>query len=85
MRGGGEQRNASAEDRGELKPSASQLAEGGLGWRRSLLREELQRAIGGGELTNGVAAPLGEAGRRGGLVVDVDAAVGTLDRRRAGR
>lgn len=59
--------------------------DGGLRWCRSLLREELQRAVGGGDLTHGVAAPLGEPGRRRGLVVDVDAAVRTLDRRRAGR
>lgn len=51
----------------------------------SLLWEELQRAVGGGDLTHGVAAPLREPGWRGRLVVDVDAAVRTLDRRRAGR
>lgn len=52
---------------------------------RSLLGEELQRAVGGGDLAHGVAAALREPSRRGGLVVDVDAAVRALDGRRAGR
>ncbi len=51
----------------------------------SLFREELQRAVGGGDLAHGVAASLRETGRRGGLVVDVDTVVWPLDGRRAGR
>lgn len=51
---------------------------------RSLFREELQRAVGGGDLAHGVTAPLVER-RRGRLVVDVDAGVRSLDGRRAGR
>lgn len=51
--------------------------------RGSLFREELQRAVGGGDLTHGVAAALSQSrGRR--LVVDVDAVVRPLDGRRAG-
>lgn len=50
----------------------------------SLFGEELQRAVGGGDLTHGVAASLRETSRRRRLVVDVDAVVRPLDRRRAG-
>lgn len=50
----------------------------------SLFREELKRAVGGGDLTHGVAASLREASRRRRLVVDIDAVVWPLDGRRAG-
>lgn len=77
-----------------LRAAISERATGGAVQRRqqqqqwqqvhSLFGEELQRAVGGGDLTHGVAAALGE-GRRRRLVVDVDAAVRPLDRRGAGR
>jgi len=51
----------------------------------SLFGEELQRAVGGGDLTHGVAASLRETSGGGRLVVDVDAVVRPLDGRRAGR
>ncbi len=61
------------------------MKRGYLAGRCSLFGEELQRAVGGGDLAHGVAASLRETGRRGRLVVDVDAVVRPLDRRRAGR
>lgn len=56
-------------------------------WLRccSLFGEELQGTVGGGDLTHCVATSLREASRRGRLVVDVDAGVRPLGRRRAGR
>lgn len=64
---------------------AGQTDRGGAeGAGHSLLGEELQLAVGRGDLTHGVAAALGEAGGRRGLVVDVDAGVGPLDWRWAG-
>lgn len=52
---------------------------------RSLFGEELERAVGRGDLAHGVGTPLVEAGGRGGLVVDVDTVVGPLHRWGAGR
>lgn len=52
--------------------------------RCSLFGEELQGAVGSGDLTHGVAAPLRQPSRRRRLVVDVDAVVRPLDGRRAG-
>lgn len=49
----------------------------------SLLREELEGTVGGGDLAHGVRASLGEACRRGGSVVDVDTGVRPLHWRRA--
>lgn len=49
----------------------------------SLFREELQRAVGGGDLTHGVAAALSQRRRRR-LVMDVDAVIRALDGRGAG-
>lgn len=66
----------------ELPPSSRQAGE--VRVCCSLFGEELQRAVGGGNLAHRVAASLRES-RRGRLVVDVDAVVRPLDRRRAGR